>query len=166
MIITFLPSSKRLLISCLQYHLEPPKINSLTVSTVSPSICHEVMRRDAMIFVFWMLNLSQLFSLSSFTFIRRLFSSSSLYAIKVVSEYLRLLIFLLAILIPPCESSSPTFRTMYSAYKLKIAAAAAAKSLQSCLTVWPHRWQPTRFLCPWDSPSKNTRVGCHFLLLI
>ena len=28
----------------------------------------------------------------------------------------------------------------------------------------PHRWQPTRLPCPWDSPSKNTRVGCHFLL--
>ena len=42
--------------------------------------------------------------------------------------------------------------------------AAAAKSLQSCLTVRPHRQQPTRLLCPWDSPGKNTGVGCHFLL--
>ena len=31
-------------------------------------------------------------------------------------------------------------------------------------SVWPHRQQPTRFLCPWDSPGKNTGVGCHFLL--
>ena len=31
-------------------------------------------------------------------------------------------------------------------------------------TVRPHRWQPTRLLCPWDSPGKNTGVGCHFLL--
>ena len=31
-------------------------------------------------------------------------------------------------------------------------------------SVWPHRWQPTRLPCPWDSPGKNTRVGCHFLL--
>ena len=30
-------------------------------------------------------------------------------------------------------------------------------------SVRPHRWQPTRLLCPWDSPGKNTRVGCHFL---
>jgi len=30
--------------------------------------------------------------------------------------------------------------------------------------VQPHRWQPTRLLCPWDSPGKNTGVGCHFLL--
>ena len=31
-------------------------------------------------------------------------------------------------------------------------------------SVRPHRWQPTRFPCPWDSPGKNTGVGCHFLL--
>ena len=31
-------------------------------------------------------------------------------------------------------------------------------------SVRPHRRQPTRFLCPWDSPGKNTGVGCHFLL--
>ena len=43
-------------------------------------------------------------------------------------------------------------------------AAAAAKSLQSCLTLRPHRQQPTRLLRPWDSPAKNTGVGCHFLL--
>ena len=40
----------------------------------------------------------------------------------------------------------------------------AAKSLQLCPTVPPHRRQPTRFPCPWDSPGKNTGVGCHFLL--
>ena len=44
------------------------------------------------------------------------------------------------------------------------AAAAAAKSLQSCPTVQPHRRQPTRPPCPWDSLGKNTGVGCHFLL--
>ena len=42
--------------------------------------------------------------------------------------------------------------------------AAAAKSLQSCLTLRPHRRQPTRLHRPWDSPAKNTGVGCHFLL--
>ena len=40
---------------------------------------------------------------------------------------------------------------------------AAAKSLQLCLTLW-HRQQPTRLPRPWDSPGKNTGVGCHFLL--
>ena len=40
----------------------------------------------------------------------------------------------------------------------------AAKSLQSCPTVRPHRRQPIRLPRPWDSPGKNTGVGCHFLL--
>ena len=56
LVITFLPRSKCLLISWLQSPsaviLEPPKIKSDTVSTVSPSICHEVMGPDAMIFIF------------------------------------------------------------------------------------------------------------------
>ena len=55
----------------------------------------------------------------TFTFIKRLFSSSSLSAIRVVSfAYLRLLIFLPAILIPACASSSLAFLMMYAAYKL------------------------------------------------
>ena len=41
---------------------------------------------------------------------------------------------------------------------------AAAKSLQSCPTLRPQRQQPTRLPRPWDSPGKNTGVGCHFLL--
>ena len=43
-------------------------------------------------------------------------------------------------------------------------AAAAAESLQSCLTLRPHRRQPTRLPRPWDSPAKNTGVDFHFLL--
>ena len=125
-VITFLPRSKRLLISWLQslsvVILEAPslpqKIKSVTVSIFSPSICHEVMGPDAMILVFWMLSSKPTFSLSSFTFIKRLFSPL-LSAIRVVSSaYLRLLIFLPAILIPACASSSPAFLMMYSAYKL------------------------------------------------
>ena len=69
--------------------------------------------------LFWMLSFKPAFSLSSFTLIKRLFSSSSLYAVKVVSSaYLKLLIFLLAILIPVCASSSLTFHMMYSALKI------------------------------------------------
>ena len=52
------------------------KIKPLTVSSVSSSICHEVMGQDAMILDFWMLSFKPTFSLSSFTFIKRLFSSS------------------------------------------------------------------------------------------
>ena len=74
---------------------------------------------DAMILVFWMLSFKPTFSLSSFTFIKRPFSSSSFSAIRVVSSvYLRLLIFLPAILIPAYASPSPAFLMMYSAYKL------------------------------------------------
>ena len=69
LVITFLLRSKSLLISWLQslsaVILEPPKIKSGTVSTVSPSICHEVMGLDAMIFVFWMLRFKPAFPLSS-----------------------------------------------------------------------------------------------------
>ena len=87
--------------------LEPKKIKSVTVSIVSPPICYEVMRLDAMIFVFSMLSFKLAFSLSSFTFIKRLFSSSSLSAIKVVSSaYLRLLTILPAILISAYASPS------------------------------------------------------------
>ena len=74
---------------------------------------------DAMILVFWMLSFKATFYFSSFTFIRRLFSSSSLSAIRVVSSaYLKLLIFLLEILISACTSSSPVFLMMYPEYKL------------------------------------------------
>ena len=105
-VITFLPRSKRFLVLWLQslsaMILEPKEIKSVTVSTFSPSIYHELMGPDAMILVFfWMLSFKPGFSLFSFTFIKRLFSSSLLSAIKVVlSACLRLWIFLLAVLIP------------------------------------------------------------------
>ena len=73
LVITFFPRSKHLLISWLQSPsaviLEPKKIKSDTVSTVSPSISHEAVGPDAMIFVFRMLSFKPTFSLSSFTFI-------------------------------------------------------------------------------------------------
>ena len=70
LVIAFLSRTKCLLISWLQSPsaviLEPEKIMSVTVSIVSPSICHEVMRPDVMILVFWMLSFKPAFSLSSF----------------------------------------------------------------------------------------------------
>ena len=123
LVITFLPRSKCLLISWLQSPsaviLEPPKIKSDTVSTVSLSIfpwsdgagCHDLH--------FLNVEFYPTFSLSSFIFIKRLFSSSSLSAIRVVSSaYLRLLLFLPAVLIPTCVSSSLVFLRLYSAYTL------------------------------------------------
>ena len=92
---------------------------SVWVSTFPTSICSVVMGPDAIIFVLWMLSFKPAFSLFSFTLIKRLFSSSLLSARRVVSSaYLRLLIFLLAILIPAYASSNLTFHMMYSAYKL------------------------------------------------
>ena len=86
----------------------------------SPSVRHEVLGPDAMILVFWMSSFKPALSLSSFTLIKKLFSSSLLLSpIGVVwSLYLRLLVFLPEILIPACDSSSPAFHMMYSVYTL------------------------------------------------
>ena len=100
LVIAFLPRSKCLLISRLQSSsaviLEPKKIKSAIVSTISPSICLEMMGLDAMTLGFWMLSFKPAFWLSSFSFIKGFFSSSSLSAIRVMSSVnLRLLTFLL-----------------------------------------------------------------------
>ena len=123
-VVSFYPRSKHLLTLWLQslssVILEPKKIKSVTASSFFLFIYHKVMGLDAMILVFFlMLSYKTAFSLS-FTFIKRLFSSSSLSVIRVVSSaYLRLLIFFLAILIPVCDSSSLAFHMMYSAQKVK-----------------------------------------------
>ena len=84
------------------------------------------------------------FSLSSFTFIKRLLSSSSLSAIRVVSSaYLRLLIFLLAILVLACAYSSPVFLMMYSACKLN----KQDDNIQPWCTPFPI-WNQSVFPCP------------------
>ena len=114
-VIAFLLRSKRLLILCLQslstVILEPKKSLPL-FPFPTPSIY--LPWSDAMIIIFWILNFKWNFPPSSFT--SRLFSSSLLSANRVVSfAYLRLLIFLLAILIPVWTSSSLAFCMMYSA---------------------------------------------------
>ena len=120
-LITFLPRSKHLLISWLQSTL----CNDFGVQ--ENKVCHCF--HHVPIYLPWsdgtgyhdlhFSNGEPTFSLSSFTFIKRFFSSSSLSAIRVVSSaYLRLLIFLLPILIPACASFSPVFLMMYSAFKL------------------------------------------------
>ena len=105
LVIVFLSRSKRLLISWLQslsaVVFGVPKSKVCHCFCCFPIYLHEVMGSDAVIFFFWMLGFKPTFSLSSFTFIKRAFSSSLLSAIRVMSSpYLRLLIFLLAILIP------------------------------------------------------------------
>ena len=122
-VIAFLPRSKGLLISWLQspstVSLEPKKIKPVIASTFPSSICQEVMGSDGMILALWMLGFKPDFSLSSFIFIRKLFSSFSFSVIRVVSSAcMRLLIFCPAILIAPCNSSKLAFHMMYSAFKL------------------------------------------------
>ena len=82
-----------------------------------------------------MLNLKPALSLCSFILIKRLFRSSSLSAIGMVSSaYLRLLIFLPAILIPACASSRLAFHMMYSALKLN----KQGDNIQLCHTLFPN----------------------------
>ena len=159
-VITFLPRSKHLLLSWLQSPstviLEPKRLKSLTVSMISASICHEMMGGDTMILVIWMLSFKPAFSLSSFTFIKRLFSSSSLSAKRVVSSaYLRLLIFIQAILIPVCDSSSPACYMMYTAYNNKqvdiippqhTPFPICNQSIVQCLVLTVASWLAYRFL--------------------
>ena len=97
-----------------------------------------------MILVFWKLSFKTAFSLSSFTFIKRLLSFSLLSPIRVVSPvYLRLLIFLLAIVIPAWASSSPAFHIMHSAYKLN----KQDDYIQPWGTPFP-TWNQSVVLCP------------------
>ena len=112
LVIAFLPRSKHLLISWLQSPstviLEPRKIVSWF--PLFPHLFAIKMGPDAMMLISWKLSFKPTFSLSSFTFIKRLLSSSSFCAIKLMSSaYLRLLIFLPAIFIPACASSSLAF---------------------------------------------------------
>ena len=123
MYIAFLPVSKCLLISWLQSPsaviLEPKTLKSLAVSIISPSVYHEVKGPDAMILVFWMLNFKPAFSLSLFHFHRESLQFHFAFCHKGRVIYIsEIMVFLPAILIPACASSSPAFRMMYSAYKL------------------------------------------------
>ena len=110
LVVTLFPRNKCLLISYLQSPsaviLETKKLVSHCFPIYLPwsdgTRCHDL--------VFWMLSFKATFSLFPFTFIKRLFSSSSLSAIRVMSSaYLRLLIFLLAILFPACALPAPCF---------------------------------------------------------
>ena len=88
LVITFLPRSKCLLISWLQLPsiviFEPKERKSVTASTFTLSICHEMVDLDAVSYVFCMLSFKPVFSLFFYTLIKKLFSSSSLSAVRVV----------------------------------------------------------------------------------
>ena len=123
--------------------LEPKKVKSVAVFTFSPSICHKVMGLDSIILVFWMLSFKSAFSLSSFTFIEMIFSSSLSASEVISSVYLRLLIFLPAILIAPYDLSSLAFHVMYSAWKLN----KQGDNIQPWHTPFPVLNQFVVFLC-------------------
>ena len=135
LVTAFLPRASIFLFHACSHHFQWLwRTKSLTIAIFSPSICHEMMGSDAMILVFWMVSFKPTFSLSSFTILERLFSSSLLSAIRMVSSaYLRLLIFHLAILILACASSSPAFLMMYAAYKLNT----QGDNIQSWRTPFP-----------------------------
>ena len=94
--------------------MEPKKIKSVTVSIISPSICHEMMGLDAMIFDFWMLNFKPAFSLSFHFHQENLVPLCFCHKDDVICISVVIAISP-AILIPVCASSSPAFCIMYSA---------------------------------------------------
>ena len=62
------------------------------------------------------------------------------------------------------HSLSYTFLTVFSPFCVCVCVCMCVSCLVVSDSLQPHRPQPTRPLCPWDSPGKNTGVGCHFLL--
>ena len=122
-VLAFLPKSKHLLTSWLQLLSaviwEAKKIKSFIVSIIFPSICHGVMGPDVMILVFWILGFKPPVSLSSFTFIKGLFSSFFLSIIRgdviCISEVIHISP---PNLIPACASFNLAFHMINSEYKL------------------------------------------------
>ena len=104
---------------------------------------------DVMILDFLTFSFEPAFSLSSFTLIKRLFSFSLLSAIRVVSPtYLRLLIFLPAVLIPACESFNPAFSWGTLQFRsVQFSCSVASDSL------WPHELQHARLPSPSPTPG-------------
>ena len=139
LVTTFLPRSKHLLISWLQSPpaviLEPRKIKSATVFTVSPSFCHEVMGLDAMILVFWILSFKSIFSLSSFTFIKCIYMCMYIY-----------------------KSEEPG--RLQSMGSLGVDTTERSHFHFSLFTRWGRKWQPTPLFLPGESQGWGSLVGC------
>ena len=119
--------------------LEPKNIISVTASTVSPSVCHEVMRLDAIF-----LNIASW--PNDLSFLNAEFQASFPSWLPLNGRWMeQWALWALAI---------KTWR---------IQAACVSHSVMPD-SLRPHGLQPTRLLCPWDFPGKDTGVGCHFLL--
>ena len=149
LVITFLPGSKHLLISWLQSPSAPffgaPQNKVWHCFHCFPiylpwsdgTRCHDLR---------FLLSFKPTFSLSSFTFIKSLLSSFPLSAIRGISSaYLRLLIFLPAILIPACAPSSLAFQMLYSVHKLNKQGDNIQTDVLSC-PIWNQSVVPCPFL--------------------
>ena len=111
---------------------------------VSPSICHEAMGPGALILIFWILRFKPTFSLSSFTFIKRIFSSSSLSAIRVVSLHIwGYWYFFLQSWFQLVLHPAQHLESMYSTYKLN----KQGDNIQSWRTPFPI-WNQSVVPCP------------------
>ena len=119
--------------------LEPLK--SVTVSIVSPSICHEVTGLDAMIFIFWMLSFKPTFSLSSFIFIKKLFTFCHKGGVICISEVTDISLGNLDSSL--CFFQPSTFHIMYSACRLN----KQGDNIQPWCTPFPI-WNQSVVPCP------------------
>ena len=165
-VIAFLSSSNYLLISWLQSPsaviLELKKIKSVTVSTFPPSICHEVMGSNVMVLVVLNDELqANLKPLSSLTFIKRLFSFSSLSAIRVISSaYLEKDMAphssTLAWKIPWMEGPS----RLQSMGSRRVGYDWATSLSLFTFMHWSRKWQPTPVFLPGESQGQRNLVGC------
>ena len=157
LVISFLPRSKHLLISWLQSPsaviLEPPKIKSVTVS---PSISHEVMGKDATILVFWMLGCKPAFSLSWRGFLVLLhFLPYGWYHLPIWGYWY--LSESSTSLIPACASSSLAFCIMYSAYNFNN----QGESIQPWYTlfqIWNQSVVPCAVITRWQ------QIDVHYIV--
>ena len=157
-------------------NLEPKKIKSVTAFTFSLSICHKAMGPDVMICIFWVL----CFKLSFFTLLFNLHQEGSLvplcFFITVVSStYLRLLIYLPAVLTPACDSSSLAFHMVYSACVRVIS---CFSRVQLFVTLWTVAYQAPLSMgfsrqeywnelpCPPPGIFLTQGLNSHFLYLL
>ena len=136
------------------------EIRPVTASTFSPCMCHEVMGLDAMILVFWMLSLKPAFSLSSFTLIKRLLSSSSPSIRVVSSAYLEKAVAphssTLAWKIPWTEEPG----RLQSMGSLGVGHDWATSLWLLTFMHWRRKWQPTPVFSPGESQGRGILVGC------
>ena len=119
---------------------------------------------DAKILVFWMLSFKPVFSLSSFTFTQRLFSSSSLSSIRMVSSaYLRLLIFLLAILILACASSTLTAESEEELKSLLMKMKEESEKVGLKLTIQKTKIMASSPITSWEIDGETVETGSDFI---